>query len=412
LAQVAQLEARSLPVENPGAAAQPKPQIQSDGVIGEVLNVDKQASTATIKTDHGATLMVKAAEPTICLRLAAGQTTLANATSIKFNDIGVGDRVLGRGRLTEDKKQFEAQRLIVLPKSEVEKKRDRDLEEWRRRGLGGVVRQINPETAEITVDANGAEGASAVVITVQKCEFWRYAPGSMKFADARTSNLNEVKVGDQFKALGDRSSDGKNLKAEQIIFGSFNTIGATVVEVNAERNEIKATTLDQKRPVIISIGKDSVLHRIPPPLAAEIAKRVLAASVAAQTLQATSQSTGAQKASQPASSQKAAQAPSAPNSAPAENGGQKAVPAQRPKSIDVQRTIDALPVLTLADVKAGDVIAVTSAAEKTDSRISAVKLVTGIDGVLNALKASGGKKQLIGLSAGLPAVFDFSVVQP
>jgi len=56
------------------------------------------------------------------------------------------------------------------------------------------------------------------------------------------------------------------------------------------------------------------------------------------------------------------------------------------------------------------VLAVTGAVEPDESRLVAIKLAAGVDLVLKALAPPPGKPQVVRLSAGLPTVFDFSVI--
>ena len=72
--------------------------------------------------------------------------------------------------------------------------------------------------------------------------------------------------------------------------------------------------------------------------------------------------------------------------------------------------IDTLPAVSLANLTAGDVLAVTGAVEKDESRLVAIKVAAGVDLVLKALAPAPGKPQVVRLSAGLPSVFDFSVI--
>ena len=359
-----------------------------ESVVGEVIGIDKPAKIATVKLDQGDVLVVKAEGNTRCLRVPAGETTLEKASAIQFEEIGVGDRLLARGKISDDKKQMLAGRLIVLSKADVDRKRQHDLDEWRRRGLAGVIKELNPQTGDISIERHGPEGPALVTLSTSKCQFRRYAPGSIKFADAGPSSFAELKVGDQLRVLGDRSSDGKALKAEEIVSGSFKTLGAVVDEVDPQKSEIKATALDQKTHLVISVGKDSGLHRIPPEMAGAIAQKLLAGGPGGAA---------------------APQRPPAANSTSDLAGG-KATPP--PSRADLQQMIDGLPLLTIADIKAGDVVAVTCTADRNDARIAAIKLVAGVDGVLNALKPAPGKRQTISLAAGLPAGFDFSAVQP
>jgi len=355
-------------------AGQPvsRAQQKAESVIGAIVSIDANNRSASLKTDDGASLTVKTDENTVCLRIPAGEKTLAKATPIQFADITAGDRVLAHGARTGE--QFLAQRLVVMPRAEVEKKRAHDLEEWRQRGIGGIVRELNAQNGEINLEMRGAGASGRVLISAANTVFHRYAPESLRFEDARPSSFAEVKVGDQLRALGDKSADGHNFKAEEIVSGSFKTIGVTVTQVDLQKQEIAATTLDQKKPIVILITGDSVLHRIPPPVAATIAQKALAR--------------------------------------PPANGGPmptNAKPAGQPV-IEVQQMIDSLPSVSLTDIKTGDVLAVTSAVGKDETRLTAIKLAAGVDLVLKAMMPQPGKPRLVRLSAGLPGVFDFSVV--
>src|SRR5260370_25838647 len=138
---------------------------------------------------------------------------------MQFADIAVGDRVHGNG--TRAGNEVRAERLVVMPKAEVEKKRAHDLEDWRQRGIGGIVRELNAQTGEITLELRSAGAGGRVMIAAAKADFRRYAPGSLRFEDARPSAVGDVKVGDQLRALRDKSVDGRNFTAEEIVSGAF-----------------------------------------------------------------------------------------------------------------------------------------------------------------------------------------------
>jgi hypothetical protein len=344
-----------------------------ESVVGVVADIDKDSKSATLKTDSGEVIKLKTDDSTVCLRIPAGEKTLNKAAPIQFADVAVGDRVLGHGTKTDQ--GFVAQRLVVMPVAEVARKREHDLEEWKRRGVGGIVRDVNAQTGEIALELRSAGAGGRIVIETAKAKFRRYVPGSLRFEDAQASSFADIKVGDQLRALGDKSADARAFVAEQIVSGAFKTIGVTVAEVDQQKGEIRAATLDQKRPILIILNKDSVLHRIAPPVAAAIAQRAKAEA-------------GKTATPQPASGQK---------------------PAGQPL-IDVQQLIDTLPGVSLADFKPGDVLAVTGAVEKDESHLVAIKLAAGVDLVLKALAPAPGKPQVVRLSAGLPTVFDFSVI--
>jgi hypothetical protein len=352
-----------------------KAQDKLDSLVGAVMNVDAANRTVTLKTDSGATVVVRGDEQTVYLRLPAGERTLSKATPTKLDEIVINDRLLAHG--TKSDQAFLAQRLIVLPATEVAKKREHDLDEWKRRGIGGVVREVNAQTGEIALESRGANVGSRLSIATGKANFRRYVAGSLRFEDARASKLSDVRVGDQLRALGDK--DGTNFVAEQIVFGAFKTVGVTVVAVDQAKGEIQATLLDQRKPVTILFNKDSVLHRISPPVAAAIA----------------------QKARGDASKTPPPQPPQ-----------QTAQPAPKPAQpvINVQQMIDTLPTVALTDIKPGDVLAVTGAIENDEAHLVAIKVAAGVDLVLRALAPAPGRPQTVRLSAGLPPGFDFSVI--
>jgi len=349
-----------------------------ESVVGVVTDIDQSSKRATIKSDAGEEIRLKTDDNTVCLRIPAGEKTLSKAAPIQFADITIGDRILAHGAKTDQ--GFVAQRLVVMPVAEVARKREHDLAEWKQRGVGGIVREVNVQTGEITLELRGASAGGRLGIDTTKASFRRYVAGSLRFEDATASTLAEIKIGDQLRALGDKSADARNFAAEQIVSGAFKTIGVMVTEVDQQKSEVHATTLDQKKPIVVVLNKDSVMHRISPPVAAAIAQR-------AKT-----------EAGKPAGA-----TPGTPQPAP----GQK--PAGQPV-IDVQQMIDTLPVVPLNDIKLGDVLAVTGAVEKDESRLVAIKLAAGVDLVLKVLAPPPGKPQVVRLSAGLPTVFDFSVI--
>jgi hypothetical protein len=359
-------------------------QEKTDSLVGVVSHVDANNQRITVKTDGGSVVLIQADDLTIYLRLPAGERTLSKATPTKLAAILPNDRILAHG--TKRAETFLAQRLIVMPAAEVAKKREQDLEEWKRRGIGGVVREVNSQTGQISLELRGAEAGTRLPLQTANASFHRYVAGSLRFEDARASKLDEVCVGDQLRALGDKSADAKTFVAEQIISGAFKTIGVAVTAVDQSTGKITAATLDQKKPITISINKDSVLHRIPPPVAAAIAQKAKG---------------DAAKSAGPSPAAKVA--PNNSSSTPA--GGKGGAPV-----IDVQQMIDSLPTVSLADIKPGDVLAVTGAVGEDDAHLVAIKLAAGVDLVLKALAPAPGRPQSVRLSAGLPSVFDFSVI--
>lgn len=348
-------------VSRANSPVQEKPQ----SVVGVVAQTDAGREALTIRTDTGETISIQTNDNTTLVRIPAGERTLANAVTIQFADIMSGDRVLSSG--TRTGQNLLAQRVVVMPAAEVERKRQHDLDEWKQRGIGGIVRETNAQAGTIALELRGSGAGTRLLVETTKANFRRYVPGSLKFEDARASKFDEVHPGDQLRALGDKTADGKFV-AEQIVSGAFKTIGIGVIEVDQQHGQIRGATLEQKKPITIVINKDSVLRRITPPVATAIAQK--------------------------AKSDAAKPAAGAKTTSPI---------------IDVQQMVDTLPTISLSDLKPGDVLAVTGAVESDDSQLVAIKIAAGVELVLKALTPTG-RPQVVRLSAGLPTVFDFSVI--
>jgi hypothetical protein len=370
------------------------PSITATRVIGEVAEVDPSGQRMVIRTDAGSIITVLLDANTQYLRVPPGETSLEKAVKITLADIGPGDKVYARGRVSQDGKTIPAQKLVIMSKADIQKKQERERAEWRRRGISGIIAALNPQTKQITIEARTREGKKPVIIeTSDKVIFRRYAPDSVKFSDARPSSFAELKVGDQLRALGDRSTDGSHFVAEQIVSGSFRTVGGTVTAVNPETNEIKIAMLGSKQQLTVVVSKDSMLRRIPPQVAAFIAMRSMGMGPGNQPPQGS-----------PARAQMQRRQT---------EFGQNGSAGTRPmESGDLQDMIERLPTLTLAEIKPGDVIAVSSTVGVDPSRLTAITLVTGVDAILSAIERAGSQR-VLNLSTGLPSgVLDFGIGQP
>lgn len=329
----------------PGAAAAQAP----SRVLGEVTAVDAAARRVTLKSTKGQVVTVLLDDSTVYLRVPPGETTLDKATPIALADLGVGDRVLARGAMDAAASTLLAHNVVVMTKADITVKHERYREEWLKRGVVGVVKAVNPQTREITLAELRAMDKPLVVVADEKSQFRRYAPDSVKFRDARQSSLAEVKPGDLLRALGDRSADGARLAAEEVVFGTFNTVGGTVTEVNAATGEITLTDVLSKKPRVVVVSPDSMLRRLPP----EVVK-ILEASAAGK------------------------------------------------QSGDLQERIEASPALKLSDLKKGDGLLVSSSVNGASSKMTAILIAAGVDDFLKRYGQQTASQKPINLGLGLP----------
>jgi Cu/Ag efflux protein CusF len=380
--------------------AQPQggdPAITAMGAIGEVKTIDAAAKQITIKTGAGSMVTVLLSDKTVYMRLAPGEQSLANAAKIASTDVGVGDRVWARGKVSDDHKSVPAAAIIVMTKADIAKKQDAERAEWRRRGILGVITTLKPDTKEITISNRTAAGMQAVIIpVVDKVELRRYAPDSINFSDAKPSTFEELKIGDQLRALGDRTPDGLHFTPEKVVTGSFRTVAGTVTAVNAAAGEIKITDLEKKQPLTIVIKQDAVLRKFPS--AAEMGG-----------MMGFGRSGGAGGA--PATQAPAGQAPGAtgpgrqgPGGGPRPGGG----------GFNIQDMLERLPTISLADLKTGDTIIVSSTRGVDPGRLTAIALVSGADTLLAMLapRPQGGGQSAPNPAAGLGSGISFGIGLP
>src|SRR5688572_28481310 len=197
------------------------PGITSLSVTGVVTDLKTDTRQVIVKTAAGSEVTVTLSDRTTFMRIPPGEKTKDKFIRITAADFGVGDSVFARGRMSEDRKSMPALEFYVMSKAEIAEKRERERDEWKKRGIAGTVSNVNAATNEISVDTRTPEGPKPVIVAAnEQTQFRRYAPDSVRFSDAKPSSLAEVKVGDQLRALGTKNAEGTRFTAEEIVGGS------------------------------------------------------------------------------------------------------------------------------------------------------------------------------------------------
>lgn len=241
------------------------PAITSLSVTGVVTDLKPDTRQVIVKTTAGNEVIVTLSSRTTFMRIPPGEKTKDKFVPITATDFGVGDSVFARGRMTEDRKSMPALEFYVMSQTDIAQKRERERDEWTKRGIAGTVSSLNATTNEISVDTRTPQGPKPIVVAAgAQTKFRRYAPDSVRFSDAKPSSFAELKVGDQLRALGTKSEDGTRFTPEEIVAGSFQTVGGAITEINAEKQEIKINDLQSKQVVTVLVTKDSSLKKFTP----------------------------------------------------------------------------------------------------------------------------------------------------
>jgi len=331
----------------------------------------------TLTTDAGSTIDIVVQDSTRVLRIAPGQKDLKDAAPIQLQDVQVGDRILGRGKASEDGKSVVASSVVVMKESDVTAKQEREREDWQKRGVGGLVSKVDAASGIITLSAPAQGGTKPVTVRVSKTTIVRrYSPDSVKFDDAKPGTLDQISAGDQLRARGVRSADGNDLAAEEIVSGTFRNIAGTVASTDAGNNTVSVVDLATKKPMTLRITADSQLRKLPAMVAQRIALRLRGDSA-----------NGAPGASTAGGGPPAKEGQTKPN-----GSAEGSRPGGAP---DFQQMLNRMPAVTLTDLQKGDAVMVVTTQGTATTQPTAITLLSGVEPILSASPNSNRAAMLL-----------------
>jgi len=322
-------------------------------LVGEVLATPAAGESGIlVRSDAGLEVAVAFDERTAFLRTKPGATTLAGAEAVRAEDVAKGDRVLCQGAPGENGAPMRARRVVVMARADVDAAQQKQREEWRRRGSSGVVAAVDAAKRLITLRVRAAAPAAEPVTLVvdassPSVEFRRYAPGSLRFADARPGEFGDVALGDQVRVLGSKSPDGVRVTAEQVVSGTFRVVRGVLKQsadgVLSVREEGKGGGL-----VAVTIADGALVRRLPPFVVARLLR------------------TASGEAREPGGGGWPGAGGARPPGAPPGGAG---------RGLNPDDMLERLPAVAVADLKPGEEIAALGSRGSDPSRLSALKLV-------------------------------------
>jgi uncharacterized membrane protein YgcG len=378
----------------PPAFASPRPQAQGAGEpalarrIGAVKAIHGNAITLT--PDSGPDVAVTVQPNARILKIAPGAKDLKDAATVQLTDLQVGDRVRVRGQASADSSSIAALEIIVIPRSDLEAKHEQERQDWQKRGLGGLVSAVSPAAGTITISVTGIGGKKEIAVhTSPATVIRRYSSDSVRFDDAKPSTLQEVHPGDQLRARGDRSSDGSEVTAEEIVTGSFRNVAGLVTVVDASAGALTVQDLLSKKPVQLKITADSQIHKLPPEMAQRIAMRLKGGAAAGTPGAAAASAGGSASGAGNGASNGApgGETRSGSGAGGAAGGGGAGMNGGGTRSggpPDFQQILSRTPALTLADLHKGDAVLVVATEGSASSAPTAITLVSGVEPILQA----------------------------
>jgi len=261
----------------------------------------------------------------------------------------------------------------------VSAKQEREREDWQKRGVGGLVTAADAAAGSITISASGMGGNHNIVIhTAKATTARRYAPDSVKFDDARPAALDQVKTGDQLRARGARNTDGSELTAEEIVFGTFRNIAGTISSIDTASNSMTVADAIGKASVVVKISPGSQIKKLPAEMAQRIAMRLKGGAGEGNGQGAPSgQQPGQPSANASGGSPQYSRGP----------GGMSGQGGNGPP--DLQRFLGRIPNNTLADLTKGDAVMIVSTLGEVPGTVTAITVLAGVEPILTAAPNRG-----------------------
>jgi hypothetical protein len=360
--------------------------------LGSITAIN--GTTLTVKTDAGDPRQVEVPSTASIKRIEPGEKDLSKAATITFGDLAVGDRVLVRLDPNATGATPQAVQIIAVKKEDLAQRQQQEREEWQKRGVGGLVKSLDPATGTILLTTGAGTTAKTVTVhTTNATVLKRYAPGSVRFDQAQPAPLTAIHPGDQLRARGEKNPDGTEISAEEVVSGSFRNISGTISSVDAANSTMTVKDLTTKKQVTIKVTPDSQMRRLPERMAQVLAARLKGGS-------GNSNSAGPGAPGRPG-----AVAP--PAGAPAQrsnwNGGQGAGSGGgqwqgergaaggpggpgAPGSGDPQQMLSRAPAIQLSDLQKGEAVMLVSTEGAND--VTAITLLAGVEPLLEAPAAS------------------------
>jgi len=330
----------------------------------------------TLTTDAGSAVSILVGDSTRIVRIAPGQKDLKDATPIQLQEVQVGDRILARGKASDDGKSLEASSIVLMKESDLTAKQEHDREDWQKRGVGGLVSKVDAGNGTITLSAAALSQAKPITIHISKNTIIRrYSSDSVKFDDAKPGTFDQINAGDQLRARGERNPDGTELAADEVVSGTFRNVAGLVASTDAGNNTITVTDLGTKKPVTLRITTDSQLRKLPPAFAQRIAQRLRG------------------------DNPDAAPGASAGGSPPAKAGGSTASGngggSRGGGPPDFQQMLKRMPAVTLADLQKGDAVMIVTTQGSANTQPTAITLLSGVEPILSASPNSNRAAMLL-----------------
>jgi hypothetical protein len=353
--------------------------------VGSITGIT--SSTLTVKTDAGDLRQFDVPPESVIKRIAPGEKDLSKAETIAFTELAVGDRVLVKMDVGATAPTPQAAQIIAVKAADLAQKQQKDREAWQHNGVAGLVKSTDPATGTITVTTGAGATAKTVTVRTSKATVLkRYAPSSVRYDQAQPAPMDAIHPGDQLRARGQKNTDGSEINAEEVVYGSFRNIAGTISSLDAANSTFVVKDLATKKQVTVQIAADAQMRRLPERMAQMLATRLKGGTPAAPAQGGPPQSAAA--GGPPAGASGGGQrggngGPGGPGAGTGGPGGQW---SGQNGAADPQQMLNRAPAIKLADLQKGEAVMLVSTEGAND--VTAITLLAGVEPLLEAPAAS------------------------
>jgi hypothetical protein len=321
----------------------------------------------TVKTDAGEVHQVEVPASAAIKQLAPGQKDLSGAQGIQLSDLAAGDRVFVKLDPNATGGTAQALQIVAMKQTDIAQQQQKERDDWQRNGVGGLVKSVDSAAGVVVLTSGAGPSAKTVTVHITKgTVLLRYAPNSVRFADARPGPLDAIHAGDQFHVRGQKNADGTEITAAQVVSGGFRNISGVVSAVDAGASTLMVKDLATKKNVTVHVTPDAEMRRLPDMMARMIAARL--------------------KGTTPAASGVTAPVPPQGGGVPAQAWGGQGAGQGRRAGGDMEQALSRAPAVQLGDLKKGEAVMLVSTEGATD--VTAIKLLVGVEPLLESPEAS------------------------
>jgi len=250
-------------------------------ILGTVTEFKMSSLEIGLRPDNGEATYFKILPDTEVLQVEPDERDLSRAQKVRVTDLSLADRVL----VTFVAGMPEARRIVLISATDISKRNEAERLDWQKRGVNGTVTAIHGE--EITLRTGSVQGPPEITVVVTpRTMVRRYAPDSVKFADAQWSTIADIAVGDQVRTRGNQSADGARLTAEDLVYGSFRSAIGAITAIDTEARKITIESIQKAvaeqfglRVVEIKAKSNSRAIVFPRQIAMYLAKQMTEASL-------------------------------------------------------------------------------------------------------------------------------------